>query len=151
FVPCSLTPDEDGIILLANPMLPHSEGQIALQSADPSAPPKIHMNYFTDPRDIKVMVSVMRRVLDIVDCWPGSRKPNPLKIPSPLAEKHQHKPGETPSDALLEDMALHCATTVYHLCGSCRIGDVVDSRLRVFGVENLRIADASIMPEIVSG
>ena len=48
-------------------------------------------------------------------------------------------------------MALHFSTTVYHLSGTCRIGDVVDTRLRVLGINNLRVADASIMPGIVSG
>jgi choline dehydrogenase len=48
-------------------------------------------------------------------------------------------------------MALHYATTVYHLSCTCRIGDVVDPRLNVFGVKNLRVADASVMPEIISG
>jgi choline dehydrogenase len=131
--------------------LPHSEGEIVLESADPNVPPAIHMNYFADPYDLKVMVAVMRRVIDIVANWPGPRKPGPLNIPPMLAQKHGYKPGEPPSDALLENMALHFATTVYHLSCTCRIGSVVDPRLRVFGVRNLRVADASIMPEIVSG
>ena len=59
--------------------------------------------------------------------------------------------GKAPSDALLEDMALHYAVTVYHLCSTCRIGDVVDAALCVQGVANLRVADASVMPNITSG
>jgi choline dehydrogenase len=147
----SLAPDRENILMLANPVLPHSEGEIVLESADPNVPPAIHMNYFADPYDLKVMVAVMRRVIDIVANWPGPRKPGPLNIPPMLAQKHGYKPGEPPSDALLENMALHFATTVYHLSCTCRIGSVVDPRLRVFGVRNLRVADASIMPEIVSG
>ena len=46
---------------------------------------------------------------------------------------------------------LHFAMTVYHLSCTCRIGSVVDPRLKVFGVNGLRIVDASVMPEIVSG
>jgi choline dehydrogenase len=49
---------------------------------------------------------------------------------------------------LVENMALHYATMVSHLSCACRIGDVVDPRLRVFGVGRLRVADASIMPEL---
>ena len=147
----SLASDRESMIVLANPVLPHSEGEIVLESADPSVPPAIHMNYFADPYDLKVMVKVMRRVIDIVANWPGPHKPGPLNIPPMLARKHGYKAGEPPSDALLENMALHFATTVYHLSCTCRIGDVVDPRLRVFGVKNLRVADASIMPEIVSG
>jgi choline dehydrogenase-like flavoprotein len=137
--------------MLANPVLPHSEGELVIESADPAAPPSIHMNYFADPYDLKVMVAVMRRAIDIVANWPGPQKPGPLNVPPLLAKKHGYKPGDTPSDALLENMALHYATTVYHLSCTCRIGDVVDPRLRVFGVKALRVADASIMPEIVSG
>jgi choline dehydrogenase len=51
----------------------------------------------------------------------------------------------------LENMALHFATTIYHLSCTCRIGSVVDPELRVYGVRNLRVADASVMPDIPSG
>ena len=147
----SLAADQESIIMLANPVLPHSEGELVIESADPAVPPAIHMNYFGDPYDLKVMVAVMRRSIDIVANWPGPQKPGGLNVPPLLARKHGYKPGDTPSDALLENMALHYATTVYHLSCTCRIGSVVDPRLRVFGVANLRVADASIMPEIVSG
>ena len=52
---------------------------------------------------------------------------------------------------MLEDLALHFAMTVYHLTSTCRIGSVVDPRLHVNGVSNLRVADASVMPNVVSG
>ena len=72
-------------------------------------------------------------------------------VPPSLAAKHGHVAGETPSDALLEDLARHYSCTVYHLTSTCRMGDVVDPRLRVNGVANLRVADASVMPNVVSG
>jgi len=100
---------------------------------------------------MKVMVSIMRRVLDITAHWPAHRKIGPLLIPPFLARKHGHIEGAVPSDALLEDLALHYSWTVYHLTSTCRIGSVVDPRLRVVGVENLRVADASVMPNVVSG
>ncbi len=46
---------------------------------------------------------------------------------------------------------MHFSHTVYHISCTCRIGSVVDPRLRVYGVKNLRVADASVMPEITSG
>jgi len=147
----ALAADAESIIVLANPVLPRSEGEIVIESADPATPPRINFNYFADPYDLKVMVSVMRRALNIVENWPGPHKPGPLNIPPHLAAKHGFRPGEPPSDALLENMALHYATTVYHLSCTCRIGGVVDPRLRVIGVGRLRVADASVMPEIVSG
>ena len=52
---------------------------------------------------------------------------------------------------MLENTVLHFSHTTYHISCTCRIGSVVDPRLRVYGVKNLRIADASVMPEIPSG
>jgi choline dehydrogenase len=61
------------------------------------------------------------------------------------------RPDEVPSDDLLEDLARHDALTVYHETSTCRIGSVVNADLRVRGVANLRVADASVMPSVVSG
>jgi choline dehydrogenase len=141
----------ESLIVLANPVQPHSEGEIVLASADPSDHPVIRMNYFGDPHDMTVMVSVLRRALDIVANWPARHKIGPLLIPPFLAQKHGHIEGVSPSDDLLEDLALHYSTTVYHVTSTCRIGSVVDSQLRVLGIERLRVADASVMPNVVSG
>jgi choline dehydrogenase-like flavoprotein len=146
-----LAPDAEGMIVLANPVLPHSEGEINLKSPDPAVHPAIRMNYFGDPHDMKVMVALLRRALEVVAHWPAHRKIGPLMVPPFLAQKHQYSEGTIPSDALLEDLALHFSLTVYHLSCTCRIGSVVDPRLRVEGVGRLRVADASIMPNIVSG
>jgi choline dehydrogenase len=90
------------------------------------------------------MQAVVRRAFEIAAHWPGNHKIGPVLIPPFLAEKHGYVPGEEPSDALLEDLALHFSITVYHETSTCWIGDVVDLRLRVMGVRNLRVADASI-------
>ena len=146
-----LAPDAEGVIVLANPVLPHSEGEIVLESADPSVHPAIRMNYFRDSHDMKVMIAVLRRALEIVEHWPADRKIGPLMVPPFLAQKHGYHEGSPPSDGLLEDLALHFSITVYHLTCTCRIGSVVDPRLRVAGVGKLRVADASVMPNVVSG
>jgi choline dehydrogenase len=146
-----LAPDAESMIVLANPVQPHSEGEIVLVSADPTAHPDIRMNYFSDPHDMPVMIAIMRRVLDIVANWPGEREIGPALIPPALASKHGHIAGDTPSDALLEDLARHYAWTVYHPTSTCAMGKVVDERLRVVGLAKLRIADASVMPNVVSG
>jgi choline dehydrogenase-like flavoprotein len=83
--------------------------------------------------------------------WPTERALGPLLVPPALASAHAHVPGDTPSDDLLVDLARHYSFTVYHLTSTCRMGSVVDSRLRVTGVAGLRVADASIMPDVVSG
>lgn len=141
----------ESIIVLANPVQPHSEGEIVLGSANPADQPVIRMNYYADPHDMRVMVAVLRRALDIVAHWPASHKIGPLLVPPFLARKHAHVEGATPSDALLEDLALHYSFTVYHVTSTCRIGDVVDPRLKLKGVGKLRVADASVMPNVVSG
>jgi choline dehydrogenase len=92
--------------------------------------PAIRPNYYDDPYDMKVMIALVRRALDIATHWPGNRKIGPVMIPPFLAEKHGHTAGTEPSDALLEDIALHFSLTVYHHTCTCRIGDVVDPRLR---------------------
>lgn len=150
-VDANTLPDLERISLIANPVLPRSTGEIVLTDADPESAPDIRMNYFADPYDLKVMVAVLRRTLEIAENWPGEHKPGPLLIPPFLAKKHGYVPGEPPSDALLENLALHFSCTVYHLCCTCRIGDVVDSDLHVKGVSKLRVADASVFPDIVSG
>ena len=61
------------------------------------------------------------------------------------------RPEIAPSDALLEEFAQHFSLTVYHPTSTCRIGDVVDPRLRVLGVGRLRVADASVMPAVIGG
>ncbi len=141
-------PDAENISLLASNCVPRSEGELTITSPDPAVHPAIKLNYFGDPHDLKVMVAIMRKALEIARNWEGV---GDWYVPSRLAELHGYKPGDEPSDALLENCALHFAVTVYHLSCTCRIGDVVDPRLRVMGVRNLRIADASIMPEIPSG
>jgi choline dehydrogenase-like flavoprotein len=146
-----LAPDAETVIVLANPVQPHSEGEIVLASADSSDQPDIRMNYYDDPHDMKVMVAVLRRALDVVAKWPTQRQLGPLLVPPALAAKHGYAMGDTPSDALLEDLARHHSSTVYHLTSTCRMGSVVDARLRVIGIADLRVADASIMPNVISG
>lgn len=146
-----LAADAETVLLLANPVQPHSEGEILLKSRDPSEHPEIRMNYFADPHDMKVALSIVRRVLDLAAHWPNPGQLGPMRVPPFLAEKHGYEPGDTPSDALLEDIARHYAFTVYHLTSTCRIGDVVDPTLCVKGVKNLRVADASVMPNVISG
>ena len=100
---------------------------------------------------MKVMLAVLRRAFDIVAHWPGEQRIGPWLAPPLLAAKHGYSEDTSPSDELLEDLALHFSITVYHLTSTCRIGSVVDPQLRVNGVRKLRVADASVMPNVVSG
>jgi choline dehydrogenase len=143
--------DAEYIVMIPQLALPQSEGEVVIESADPAIQPRIDMNYYADPTDLMVMVAGMRRSIDIAAKWPGATKLGPWMAPPELARKHGHVTGAVPSDALLENTALHFSTTVYHVSCTCRIGHVVDPNLKVFGIKNLRIADASVMPEITSG
>ncbi|MDB4989863.1 MAG: Choline dehydrogenase [Myxococcaceae bacterium] len=147
----ALSPTAESVVILANPVKPRSEGELVLKSADPTAAPELRMNYLADPHDLAVMLCVLRRALEVAKHWPNEGQLGPLRIPPRLAEKHGYRAGDEPSDALLEDLTRHYASTVYHLAGTCRMGEVVDARLRVNGVERLRVADASIMPDLISG
>ena len=146
----ALSPDAETIVVLPNPVQPHSEGEVRLVSNDVADAPRIDLNYLADPHDVTVMVAVMRRALEIVEHWPAAAV-GPLMVPPALAEAHGHTRGDAPSDALLEDLARHYALTVYHETSTCRMGSVVDAELRVIGVARLRVADASVMPTVVSG
>lgn len=145
-----LAADAQVVVVLPNPVQPHSEGEVRLASADPDAAPLISLNYFGDPHDVRVMVAVMRRALELVENWPVPGMGS-LLVPPALAQAHGHTAGDVPTDALLEDLARHYALTVYHETSTCRMGDVVDAELRVKGVGRLRVADASVMPNVTSG
>jgi choline dehydrogenase-like flavoprotein len=147
----NLGPNAESLIVLANPVQPHSEGEILLASSDPLAAPDIRMNYFGDPHDMRVMIAVVRRSLDIIERLRAAHSVGDVLVPPAIAAKHGYSPGATPSDELIEDIARHYASTVYHLTSTCRIGSVVDPQLRVLGVDGLRVADASVMPNVVSG
>ena len=67
----ALSPDAETVVVLPNPVQPHSEGEVRLVSADVADAPRIDLNYLDDPHDVTVMLAVMRRALDIVAHWPG--------------------------------------------------------------------------------
>lgn len=127
----ALGPEAENIYLIVQLALPRSAGEIVFESSDPGVPPRIDMNYHSDPVDLKVMVVAMRRAIDIVAHWPGVDSPGAWIAPPELARKHGHVAAGVPIDALLENTALHFSHTTYQISCTCRIGSVVDPRLRV--------------------
>jgi choline dehydrogenase-like flavoprotein len=124
---------------------PKSRGEIRLASADPGAAPEIDPRFFSDPADLPVLLRGLRaarRLLSApaferyrgVEIWPGL---------------------EYDDDEALSGWIRQNASTIFHPVGTCRMGGdadaVVDPQLRVRGIDGLRVADASIMPEIVGG
>lgn len=128
-------------------MRPESRGQIRLKSPSMKDHPAIHPNYLATKTDQDTLVEGIRIARRIARSEP---------IASNITE--EFAPGDTVTDddsAAILDWARNTATTIYHPTGTCRMGSdpmsVVDDRLRVKGLARLRVADASIMPEIVSG
>ena len=124
---------------------PDSKGTVEIASADPLALPRIRAGYLTDPRDVKVLVAGLRMLREIY-AQPAFRG---------LVTGEEHLPGNHVATAeALEAFARARGGTVFHPVGTCRMGgdsrSVVDERLRVRGVEGLRVIDASVMPRIVS-
>lgn len=150
-VEAALSPMAESLLILPNPVQPHSEGSIMLASADPLAPPDIRMNYYGDPHDMPVMIATARKAIEVVDQMRSQHEIGPYRIAAPLAKKHGYNAGDPLSDELLEDIARHYSFSVYHLTSTCRIGSVVSPSLKVLGVDGLRVADASVMPNVVSG
>jgi choline dehydrogenase len=123
---------------------PHSRGSVHLASADPEEPPRIVANYLADPRDRATSIAALRLVRRIA-AQPALKELIVREVrPGPQAQS---------DEALLAHIAKLGATS-YHPVGTCRMGSdpmsVVDSQLRVHGVKGLRVADASIMPTMVS-
>jgi choline dehydrogenase-like flavoprotein len=124
---------------------PKSRGWIRLANSDPLAAPIIDPNYLSDPEDVSVLregVKLARKVFHSKSFQPafgGDDEPNSSIV----------------SDADIDADIRQRAETIYHPVGTCRMGSddgaVVDVRLRVNGVKGLRVADASIMPLLISG
>jgi len=149
-----LSPEREWMSLLANPVQPHSEGEVLLGPSghgptDAMVAPDIRMNYLSDAHDMRVFRSCVRKVEELASKWPGGSLGEPF-VPHVIRERHGWKGGAL-SDALIDDWVRHFAGSVYHPTSTCRIGDVVDSQLRVKGVAGLRVIDASVMPNVISG
>jgi choline dehydrogenase len=126
---------------------PTSRGYVRIKSADPRAHPAIMLNYLSTPEDRKAAADSLRLTRKIA-AQPALAKYAP----------EEFKPGaQLRSDDELAKAAGDIGTTIFHPVGTCRMGvasdptAVVDSRLRVIGMERLRVVDASIMPTITSG
>lgn len=127
---------------------PTSRGTLTLKSADPAQAPAIRPNYLATPEDRRVAADSIRVTRKIV-AQPALRKYAPV----------EYLPGVAvgDDDAALEKAAGDIGTTIFHPVGTARMGRdddvraVVDARLRVIGVERLRVIDASVMPSITSG
>jgi choline dehydrogenase len=124
---------------------PLSRGTVQLRSGNPLDAPRIVSNYLQEPQDARVLVAGLRQLREIY-AQPAFRD---------LVTGEEHFPGRgLSSTEALEAFAREKGGTVYHPVGTCRMGgdsaSVVDERLRVRGIDGLRVIDASVMPRLVS-
>jgi choline dehydrogenase len=124
---------------------PESRGSLRIRSADPTAPPEIRINYLATETDRTAFVEgikILRRIL----AAPA--------LKSFVVEEVEPGP-KISSDEEILNFCRQRGSTVYHPTSTCRMGNdplaVVDQRLRVRGIEGLRVVDASIMPDLMSG
>ena len=139
-------PDGHGITINPCILRPTSRGTIRLRSRDPAAPALMHSGALSTAEDVATLVRGVRLARRI------------LRAPSLAAVVERElapSEAEEVSDQALEEHVRRFAKTVFHPSGTCRMGTdegaVVDPQLRVQGVPRLRVADASVMPTLVSG
>jgi 4-pyridoxate dehydrogenase len=137
----------DGFSLRAVMLRPESRGEITLASADPRAPVRIRQNFLSTENDRRTIRDGLKLVRRMVATPPLSG-----------FAARELKPGvEVQSDDELDAYIRATAATAHHPLGTCKMGPasdrmaVVDPELRLYGVEGLRVVDASVMPDMVGG
>lgn len=144
FYDLSTYPYTDGYTVLPTLLKPKSKGYVSLRSKNPLDAPIIQPNYLADEADRSVLISGLRKALDVMQA--DAFGPYSQGINFPIAYQ---------SDDALWEHILAVLETVYHPVGTCKMGiddlAVVDATLRVRGLEGLRVVDASVMPTLVAG
>lgn len=140
-------PREHGVAIMVHLMRPRSRGRLLLRSADPQAAPLLRPDFLSDLHDVDTLARGVREARRFMAAEPLARYLGEEVRPDPAAR----------TDEELRDAIRRTAGTAYHPVGTCRMGPdsdaraVVDAQLRVHGIDGLRVADASIMPDIVGG
>jgi choline dehydrogenase len=136
-----------GMTMSVCQLRPESRGHVRIRSRDPLEPPAMQPNYLSTERDRRTAVAAVRAARAIAQ--------------SPAMQpwvRREVKPGpDAADDAALLDFCRNNGATIFHPSGTCAMGPdpargaVVDARLRVHGIEALRVVDCSVMPTLVSG
>ncbi len=134
---------QDGYGIRPTLLHPKSRGEILLGSNDPNEPMRIHYNFFTDPHDLPALRNGFKRAREV-------------GYAEPLAKfrGQERTPGEkVTTDDEIDAYIKRAAVTAHHPAGTCKMGTdesaVLDPQLRVRGIDNLRVVDASAMPDMV--
>ena len=138
-------PGGNGCTVNLGQIRPRSRGEVRINSADPGEVPEVIPRYFDDPYDLEAITDGAILAMDIME-QPAIRS----------FVKRRHLPTDGP--ATRDEIRRFCQTTAHaalHPAGTCRMGtddmSVVDPQLRLHGIDGLRVADASIMPTLISG
>jgi choline dehydrogenase len=124
---------------------PESRGSISLKSSNPLDLPAIRANYLSADADMRVIVEGVKFSRQLAKQWPLAQ----------FCGDELHPGGRIQTDEEIAEFIRAEAQTLYHPVGTCKMGNdtmaVVDSQLRVHGIERLRVIDASVMPRIIAG
>jgi choline dehydrogenase len=152
FTPAAGTQDDNGKMITVPGttatvcyLRPKSRGHVHIRSNDPKDAPALLHNYLADEGDRQKMIAAVRKTRSIFE--------------APVFNEHRREellPGpEIQSDEDILEFIRNTGESVYHPVGTCKMGSddmaVVDDRLKVHGIQGLRVADASIMPTLISG
>ena len=136
---------QDGFTILPSLLHPKSRGTVTLSSNDPNAAPQIDPNFLSEEEDMNALIK-------------GGKLAYQMAMDTafaPFRDRMVMPPKELASDTEWAEHIRKTVETIYHPVGTCKMGSddaaVVDSQLKVHGIESLRVIDASIMPTIVSG
>jgi choline dehydrogenase-like flavoprotein len=123
---------------------PKGRGDVRLNDADPLSAPRIDPRFLSEPEDMALLLQGVKKTREI--------------LRAPALAKYRHRELYTAEARTDEELTRHIrarADTIYHPVGTCKMGtdamSVVDAQLRVHGVENLRVVDASVMPTLIGG
>jgi choline dehydrogenase len=158
FVPLTIKPDYStdiynvntyptysGFSIMSIVLHPKSRGQVKLKSSNPSEPPSIQLNPLSDSHDRAMLVKGLKKAIEVLHAEAfDAFRAGEMLVPAPPV-----------SDQMIGDHINKTLETLYHPVGTCKMGNdtqsVVNHELKVHGISNLRVVDASIMPTIVSG
>jgi 4-pyridoxate dehydrogenase len=147
YLPPFVAPYQDGFACRPTPLRPESRGSVHLASADPFARVRIRANFLATDNDLRIVREGIRmtrelfRQKEVRAFWDVETKPGP----------------DIKSDDEINSYARATASSVFHPLGTCRMGAstdldaVVDTHLKVLGVDGLRVVDASVMPDLIGG
>jgi choline dehydrogenase len=134
-----------GFTLHACVLRPRSRGRLSLRTARANDAPRIEARYLSEPGDLEGLLEAVRVSRALIRAAPFA----------PYRGEEVFPGEQVQSQAALEQVIRRKAETIYHPCGSCRMGadagSVLDPQLRVRGVEALRVVDASVMPRLIGG